>query len=99
MLAYRSHFARIFRVALAAVVAVLLTPASVVLAQTKPPSSTDGAARFAGGGATGDPRGAVRALGSVQGAGAKAHDKGVSVPRMGGEEPNKTRGVPLGTTR
>lgn len=83
-----------------AVLAVpLLLPAPAVQAQGQAPASTDSAAKFGGGRAAGDPRGAVRALGSVQGADSKPHDAGVKVPEMGGEQPNQTRGVPLGTTR
>ncbi len=61
--------------------------------QTPPPS----AEKIGGGGADGDPSGAVRALGS-----GSDDDKGrkptVTVPRLGGQGENRTGGVPSGTS-
>ena len=74
---------------------LLATPALPAVAQSSTPSPD--AHKVSGGSPAGDPNGAIRSL-------SKADDGGpgsrqiVKVPDLGGEAPERTGGVPRGTT-
>ena len=76
---------------------LLLLGGSHALAANSTQSPPPRADAIGGDTPAGDPNGAVRALGGVDD-GSASNKPVVSVPHLGGEGPNRTGGLPPGTT-
>ena len=81
---------------LAATVAATLAAGWPAAAQNSAQSPPPRADAISGSTPEGDPNGAVRALGQADG-NDDSRKPSVSVPKLGGEGPNRTGGLPAGT--